>query len=849
MFQGKHLSLLADIAEGRTKLPGLSASDVLFLTAGKKTDSFDSAEQLAKLKLPAIKLLASELFTDRERYIPSLCGCFENSSEVMNAAEFALKRASSADILEDKTFIRKFYELYLGIPEQNQAPVHQAFQKRILILLQKSVASVKEPHGESAKSVVLIGTKDDLQLDVKKEALAFAGWVIRMSDLALVESMRSELWDRLCGIAAANQEQSRLAAEVRKSAISLIGILLIRLPDIWTRLQFTPFTFLMEIYECERQVDIAEDVESTMLVALPKLLEHSLLPGMNRSSFMEGFTKCLQKHMEGSAGQIRDGKHIALRYSHTLLEFSNLTGRLADLVVLQNPEASQRSTEEALRGLDPYQYQMDCNTMMPMELAGIGAELATRFRFPSYEKAVTFLTQELKGRVGATTRTLNGISLRVIPKYMAFLRSLLFMAAIEDNKNVDAIDITENWTTQLNIALSSDEKVRGAVKQYYKDKLSSSPAIGDALGEYFDLALLSVVTKSTTETAELSKFTLEFVSLLPYSLVSALIQRHKQEIFLRDLSLFEQNPSMRHSNAHLFGVIVSYPYFDDQIIGTVLEQFLQSAESTSKGIGKVNDFVYTYTFLSNVIQSQTAGLAHSYLISRLAFQGRLESISKLFPTTLKRSLEDIARQLLEASGTEDVRESLLAFSELCFSGAAGLLDAETLGKILERLISLTTQEHFRLGAIQTIGLFSLLLDETSEQLKKILKKLFSLHDQKDITLQFSIAESLAVTAAGYRCSFLHTRFDIDLPHQLVSSRSETLPYVVSEVLTKAKNPRPSLKKAACVWSLALLEYCGQLPEVKSKLTDFHRVFRSNLSDREGSFDVSFVYLDHVADFV
>jgi proteasome component ECM29 len=176
----------------------------------------------------------------------------------------------------------------------------------------------------------------------------------------------------------------------------------------------------------------------------------------------------------------------------------------------------------------------------------------------------------------------------------------------------------------------------------------------------------------------------------------------------------------------------------------------------------------------------------------------------------------------------------LAFGELCFTGAAKLIDGERLKTILERLKSLVTNDQLKSNAIQTIGLFSLLLDESSEELDSILETLFSLYDQKDITLQFSIAESLAAATAGYDCSFLHSRFDIDLPQTLSVSRRTTLPRIVSEVLTKARNPKPSLKKAACVWSLALLEYCGKLPEIMSQLTEFHRVFRSNLSDREGT---------------
>src|SRR5690606_8899975 len=158
-----------------------------------------------------------------------------------------------------------------------------------------------------------------------------------------------------------------------------------------------------------------------------------------------------------------------------------------------------------------------------------------------------------------------------------------------------------------------------------------------------------------------------------------------------------------------------------------------------------------------------------------------------------------------------------------------------LKSVLDRLKSLIAHDQLRSSVIQTIGLFSLLLDDSSKELQSIIETLFGLYDQKDITLQFSIAESLAIATAGYDCSFLHSRFDIDLPQMIAVSRRATLPHVVSEVLVKARNPKPSLKKAACVWSLALLEYCGKLPEISSQLTEFHRVFRSNLSDREGAY--------------
>jgi proteasome component ECM29 len=135
----------------------------------------------------------------------------------------------------------------------------------------------------------------------------------------------------------------------------------------------------------------------------------------------------------------------------------------------------------------------------------------------------------------------------------------------------------------------------------------------------------------------------------------------------------------------------------------------------------------------------------------------------------------------------------------------------------------------------------------SPHFKSFLDRLLGLYEVKRAEFHFALGETLAVACAGFRSSSTMTELDVDADVSSFSVNDDLLTTILDRVIEDCKTTKPSLKKAAAIWLLCLIQYCGELPVVRGRLRDCQAAFARLLNDRDdivqetGSRGLSLVY--------
>ena len=98
--------------------PGLSVEEYQFLTVHGKPDAWDPASNaglnLTETKALVTRFLASGIFTQQEKFFPSLFASADTNSRISEVGEDVFKRALLATDLEDVGIIETLFNFYFG---------------------------------------------------------------------------------------------------------------------------------------------------------------------------------------------------------------------------------------------------------------------------------------------------------------------------------------------------------------------------------------------------------------------------------------------------------------------------------------------------------------------------------------------------------------------------------------------------------------------------------------------------------------------------------------------------------------------------------------------------------------
>ncbi|KAF8468822.1 proteasome stabiliser-domain-containing protein [Kalaharituber pfeilii] len=791
----------------------------------------------------------------------------------------------------DKLIKSMYKYFFLGEPEEGGVttqtpPVRWTLRARIISLLAKSKRSVSGPQfGGKVLSVLEVSlgresngpTEDwnDAVGDRKrltKEVFLYLNWFCRVTDTPIIEQYGPAIVERLrYFIAEENQRLSQTAFsatvytrpsngdDFRGPAFEAIGLICRRL--------FKTLVYEPELGVLRFMISALRVKGATATAAVRRSVEEalgSLLVGFSDSGLEydekveDALAEFLVEEVEDEERENegrREGvlTYVAARFANRGLRFSNVKGRWICLLAAgtgaQNTTSSGRSevAEEGRRGLDPYWYMMlNPKSQLSKSQAdedkmdldgGAGGSNVDRYSLPSFTELVNYITSShsrIVSHHGGRT-IIHNIPSNIYPATIDFFRRVLIMEALRSGPSSKRykgfITDAQSFSTKLDNTIATDADARsllaGLLSSYYK---FSESLTAQALEKFFTLAYDGMLLNI----ASCAEVWVEMCELAPQDLV-AHWARNNQNVTLLIKKITEGTYSVTGSGnddlekrnilIKALGSVVAHPECDLQLLRGVVEQCHQLQSEGS-------------------YKTYIAVLAIGYLLGRLALRARLSNA--LDEHTIKMSIEIVLNSVSTPTTQEKmlIEAGLQALNDLCAFGVLQKKDlsSDVLNNLLEKIIVLASKVNLE-KAILSLGCFSLVFSsenaEDQEFLNRIEEALYALHENKQVEFPFAVGEALSIFAAGWGARSLVRRY-LDIqgaapPAQVIDMRKEgmLLNKVLSKVLDEfSRNTKPSLRKGACMWLLSLVESCGDLEVVASRLKDAQAAFRGFLVDRD-----------------
>lgn len=469
-----------------------------------------------------------------------------------------------------------------------------------------------------------------------------------------------------------------------------------------------------------------------------------------------------------------------------------------------------------------------------------------KFAFPSFSVILEYFFNTQHNAITWGPDDLlvtKSMPVEVFSTALAFVRRVAFMEALDGEE----ILVDEDWERKLDTAVERDDKVREKLRVYFRRLSKEKPGI---LEQFMRVAWEGMVYEGTGVEGVRDVW-VELVGVVPNFMLEEFSSKVGE---LRRCALTGMKSEGRATAARALGLLGSHPTVDQSVLKVLLSEMADGAESWEKAGGQELNRVHGGI------------LVLGYLLARLSLRGRLDVLD---PETITRCIDIIIAALLEARDQMVLDAAITSFSEICIFGvlSGNRLEKSKSDNIIERLGELGKKGKEK--AILTLGYFSIIFHdiEVAESsdgegkgdntVQNILETLFSLHENRQIEVNFATGEAVASVAGGWESKGVKAKVDLDgFQDSIVHGKYTTrLKRIVARVLSFVKETKPALRKASyhsirlretyvallilviqatCVWMLSLLEFLGESAEVQSKLGEMQRAFRGFLVDRDGS---------------
>nr|POE63451.1 proteasome component ecm29 [Quercus suber] len=811
--------------------PGLTAEDYAFLSLSGKEALFSPAAggiNLLQAKTLAARLLASGLFTDRERVLPALFAAADVASSIRDVGDDMMKRVLPATDLEDEMLVKRLFDLYFGKDGAPRVPA--PLRMKILSLLSKSPKSTTFANhimkvvndGISNTSMdnedVVMSNGPVSNSNTGREAtklrtaiFAYINFVARNGSAdtlhAIAQPVVGKLRDYVENQGWPNPGLNEDLIS-RAYAFEVIGLLARAGPkSLLVEAEHPSLDLLRWLLDSLARdssgnsitVSIEESL-STVLSALSRfdlsaeerdVLEGILTEQMMQSADLEGHKR------------VRSTAYVAIRFTNRCLPYASVKARWINVMGIGATNDRAEVREESERGLSPYWHQMLNGT--------IGLISSSQTTLPKFEQLVE---QFFPGRatdmdlepmsVARQTRRLHPSSFQAMT---SFVRRILFYEALtlaDVHMNIDS-----EWERRVDTAIDSDEKARDIVADYIEHLWHSSPQKVKTI--------LSALFVSLTELASGSGDQLiQFLALSPNELVLVLVDYAKALV-----PVIQANDLPRRvAAAHTYGILASQlATGHTQQIDEQIKQFFTIASGWQHAVGSASNQVHG------------AIVVLGYLFSRMHRRGRKVTQMEVFVPFIQ-TLMDIVTQSRDATTREATYSAIGQLAMLDTVSPSMIEQFVTINALIDKLYD--TAKLGNEPAILCLGQLSMILPEQSisdiGSLQYLEDKLHKLHEIRQAEVHFTVGEAYSYVASGWTSGALATKLDIGGDKPRGPDRSATLTRIFDQVLADCTTTKPALKQAAVMWLLCLVQFCGGKPEVQTYLPKCQAAFRRCLAD-------------------
>lgn len=818
--------------------PGLRPSEYSFLTLQNKEDVWNPASpmglNLLEIKSSVAKVLASGMFTDKERVLPALFASTESTSEI---GEDMLKRTLPNISLEDPDFVQSLYTLYFGDEGVNsQKRVRVPLQLKILGLFAKSTISTT--FTEEIVRLVndgIAGSSNDNPSSLGREAtklraaiFVYMNFVSRYGSEKSLYAIAPRVLGRLREYIEGQSWPKPSSNEdlvSRGYAYEVIGLLAKAGPkDLVVEPNLDILRWLLESLALDTaSSSVTVSIEESLSSMLGAFVKHE---DVETAISLENLL--IDQMYKSGTPERRSTRYVAVRYANRCLPYASAKARWVDLLAIA-AEATDRQevVEEGRRGLSPYWYRM---------LNGsIGtSQTDESVKFPPFQDLMDYVFYQVHTDVSGLdgprnpTKAVEQLLQRHPSAFMdtiKYCRRVFMHEAM--SKSSTQVKLDADWEYKFDTAVENDEQIRQVVKECIARLAiegQSSATNLQLLLRAFSVSVL-IPEGSKVKVEDTDKLFLDLCALSPDSLVETVAPQFAGLI----PSIFSNKLSTRQSAAHAFGLLASHPRNQIHRPAEVLQAIQQLLSKTLAWRDAVG---------AGANQVHGAVSALGFFYSRYALRGGQDFESSApFSEYISKAVEI----LLESTDKVLQEASYNAIGDLCLFQAVKPAIFEKLGgfkAIIDKTADIakggSESAALAVGQMATV-LEESPLDANSEEkslLEHTSERLHQLHDIRQAETHFSVGEALSYTAVGWKSKALVHRIDVESLVPAEPQRTDTLRKLLDRTLQDCKQTKPSLKKASVIWLLCLVQFCGHLEEVQSQLAACQVAFKKCLSDRD-----------------
>ncbi|KIV78326.1 hypothetical protein PV11_10053 [Exophiala sideris] len=773
---------------------------------------------------PLAKFLCTPLFTDQQRFIPAVIMSVDANAAAMTTSDIMFKQFNFD--LEDEQNVDALFTLY-----DRSRP---KLQTRILTLMSRSQKSTTRPEKvlslvqeqlhPSSVSDGSAATATGLEAAKLRSALfSYLTWVVRVGQhLGNISHRVQDLLKEYIegqGWPAMTDRSSAPEMELRAKAYESIGLLAAVKKDTakdddtetkdpsldvmtWDDAETNTrtldlITWLFTSLRCDTTRDIRGSIEE----AIGRVM--NTVTNLDDQS-LSRLKQLLLWNVLASPGQedpiyyfqtVNSTRYPAVRFANKCLPFHDVDARFMNVLALASSDRREVS-EEGTRGLDPYWHASNAR------LVGISAK-DEKLLLPDLEHLVKRFFEAEPEQMKCYDNHV------VLAAAVTFCRNVLICNALSSTTHKP--EESADWNSSIDALVNNDQDVRLKIRGYLQE-LALEPKLT------LLRASLNGASKGSGECLEIA---LQSLSLAPNDVLP-----HMQQIGLETASKLASSPGLQIRAARIFGILGS----TSDNVETLIRTELEYSQNWKTAVGEE----------ANKVQGHV--LRACFCLTRKTLRGGADAVA-----SVRQDLMQLVSDIIQSSANKSLKEiayRCLRQLALCTPTAEGP-SAED--KILSPLIADAKKESE--VAVSAIGpLLGIMYTKgQTTEFESLFDRMLALHEVKRAEFHFALGESLTVACAGFRSSSTMTEFDVDADLPDWGFNEPLMSLILDRVIEDCRTTKPSQKKAAAIWLLCMIQYCGETESIQAKLRDCQATFARLLNDRDeivqetGSRGLSLVY--------
>ncbi|KAK1622233.1 proteasome component ECM29 [Colletotrichum phormii] len=824
--------------------PALLAADLDFLKPEQR-DTAAAFQNMQALRRKIAQLLASGAFKDEERLLPALSAAASPDYQVSQAGEDVLKRITID--FEKASVIEELYNAHARLPAPHRIKILPLLSKsKLATTMQDNIMNVVTlDFGTETTSIAPAHLQAASGLErtrLHKALFYFLNWCANIGPTQarftigpkLIDKMRAYVEDQGWPVSrtlTADEEK------LRSMAYDLLGVLGAGSASS-TQDKLHLVGWLFRSMSEDPTAEAVSAIEGS-LSGLTRSFDPETVSGDGRGSGMINLISLLLHYMnlpeENPA--VRSARFSAVKWANQTIASWDVRGRWIDILAIAGRKSERTEVvEEGKKGLDPWTYRDAEAHKMPDWI-----QLMTYFFCDKISDEISSdewsssAPPKLDFDDDRTMQNFQGEKMMAYSVAVEYVKRALFVAALPD------FPLVPDWSSQLDTLVRNDVKTRETIRTYFR---SVEPEyIGLFIKICFDgVRHLKNLDGTDRVVESCLKSMVDVASLAPAGTINYIAP----SAYVLQKCIASNNRHTRAAAAQAVGILLPHPLNKVDLAIPEAVPHQTRNENIQKFLRDLKAMIWGWDKHVGAVANGVEGAlqAFGHIFSRAVYYGLPIPIDVHLP----------AKMLMDKSRHGPTLENAIleCYGELWTAGLSQYIPDNvnnlTADYVIERLT-----ENANAGSDKSIfalGRLALAFNEPNEEatpedgllypssktsgIDSVLKSLFGLHSRKETEIQFTVGEAITAAIACWESDFVKLSMNVDCTDGpwRKGKRSQRITAVLDKLFRDCKTTKPSLLKASGIWLFCVVQYCGHLDEVQSRLREAQAAFMRLLSARD-----------------